>query len=984
VKLTHFGTSNTANHGDNPAKKQALFSRSVPDDLQGARLPGFQCGFQNFDTLGVAALLGFFDVILDKYQGMLSTIANSGLPLTDIFQKDVDEVAARRKDIAAILQQLEKDYEATAIKAGQAIDSIDHSNLITNIVDVFSQAGAALEKMGDKSADVAQAQGDIRDNTREQKADQEDINRILEARRNILADILDQNAGIQLQIDSIGADEREIAYKVLQANIAVIDRRLALLREEKIIVEQINALGQREVTQGKEIVDAYEDQKRLLAELTALRFETPGEAFSRFAKMGIDATKYLIKAAKEAKAALGSMSEADFSKLGASVSASLKSAASSLWATLKDPKALADIAGSLIDVAVEFGSTISDVLFTAFDTVSSAIGGAKDFILQFDKEALDLLKNLPKMLTDALSRMPEILRQMAMTFKDGIKAVMDALPAVIREIVKAMPEIIDAFTEGLNILIEALPGIIDQLLDALPGIVARILDKLPEMITKISEAIPQIAASLFETIPDLFIAIVERLPAIVQSLISGLIGSIAEVAIAFVDEFVTKGGAYRMAEALVKAIIQLVPAIVIGILQGLSRAIGSIFNGFKMPDLDIKPFEKAVDRIVDKVSRAAGQVAEELFGFVDLPSAGQRVGQGVEDIPQLIGDLMFKAGNEIRGLWDQFLDLLKAAWMWIWDNILEPIYELIVSAWRWVWDNVIEPIWNIVVGAFNWVLENVLQPIWNIIVDAFKWVWDNVIKPIWNLITSVFQWVWDKIFQPINSMFVGTFNWIKTNIFDPINSMIVGTFYWIRDTIFAPINSLFVGTFYWIRDTIFKPINSMIVGTFYWIKDIFDSINSVFVGTFNWLKDNIFGPFIDAINSIGNIGGGGGGILSGLGLASGGMVPNRVQNFATGGNVSSGTDTVPAMLTPGEFVFRKSAVDSFGAGNLSYMNSTGQMPSGGGGNTNVVNIDQGAITIIQSPGEDQAALADRVIQEIQFRSAVNGQYIVAEAGVRRI
>jgi TP901 family phage tail tape measure protein len=43
-------------------------------------------------------------------------------------------------------------------------------------------------------------------------------------------------------------------------------------------------------------------------------------------------------------------------------------------------------------------------------------------------------------------------------------------------------------------------------------------------------------------------------------------------------------------------------------------------------------------------------------------------------------------------------------------------------------------------------------------------------------------------------------------------------------------------------------------------------------------------------------------------LSMGGLVP---KYFANGG-LSKGTDTVPAMLTPGEFVMRKSAVDKFG------------------------------------------------------------------------
>jgi TP901 family phage tail tape measure protein len=52
-------------------------------------------------------------------------------------------------------------------------------------------------------------------------------------------------------------------------------------------------------------------------------------------------------------------------------------------------------------------------------------------------------------------------------------------------------------------------------------------------------------------------------------------------------------------------------------------------------------------------------------------------------------------------------------------------------------------------------------------------------------------------------------------------------------------------------------------------------------------------------------------------LAYGGMV--RAMN--TGGFISRGTDTVPAMLTPGEFVVRKYAVDNFGVDNLKSINN---------------------------------------------------------------
>ena len=57
------------------------------------------------------------------------------------------------------------------------------------------------------------------------------------------------------------------------------------------------------------------------------------------------------------------------------------------------------------------------------------------------------------------------------------------------------------------------------------------------------------------------------------------------------------------------------------------------------------------------------------------------------------------------------------------------------------------------------------------------------------------------------------------------------------------------------------------------------------------------------------IGGKGGGAKGLLGFNAGGFVPG-----------SGNSDTVPAMLTPGEFVIRKSAAQAFGAENLQAIN----------------------------------------------------------------
>tara|TARA_R100000808_G_scaffold24175_1_gene55026 strand:- start:463 stop:678 length:216 start_codon:yes stop_codon:yes gene_type:complete len=55
---------------------------------------------------------------------------------------------------------------------------------------------------------------------------------------------------------------------------------------------------------------------------------------------------------------------------------------------------------------------------------------------------------------------------------------------------------------------------------------------------------------------------------------------------------------------------------------------------------------------------------------------------------------------------------------------------------------------------------------------------------------------------------------------------------------------------------------------------------------------------------------------------------SKLQYKEFGGTIFKprGTDTVPAMLTPGEYVLNAEAVESIGVDNLEYMNETGSLP----------------------------------------------------------
>jgi len=103
--------------------------------------------------------------------------------------------------------------------------------------------------------------------------------------------------------------------------------------------------------------------------------------------------------------------------------------------------------------------------------------------------------------------------------------------------------------------------------------------------------------------------------------------------------------------------------------------------------------------------------------------------------------------------------------------------------------------------------------------------------------------------------------------------------------------------------------------------------------------------------------------------ADGGRIAGR------GFGVSRGSDTVPAMLTPGEFVVRKSAVDKFGAGLFSQLNRginplAGMTPTAGGsGGGLTIN---GGITVQSAPGERAETSLPRALRRAAFLAGVNG------------
>ena len=98
--------------------------------------------------------------------------------------------------------------------------------------------------------------------------------------------------------------------------------------------------------------------------------------------------------------------------------------------------------------------------------------------------------------------------------------------------------------------------------------------------------------------------------------------------------------------------------------------------------------------------------------------------------------------------------------------------------------------------------------------------------------------------------------------------------------------------------------------------------------------------------------------------ATGGLIGRHgVLNMAAGGQVNALRDRVPAMLEPGEFVMRRPAAKSIGAGNLSRMNATG---AAGMGNVQFNIVNEGSPKEAEQQGQPKFD-ADKIVVDVVMR-----------------
>lgn len=193
-----------------------------------------------------------------------------------------------------------------------------------------------------------------------------------------------------------------------------------------------------------------------------------------------------------------------------------------------------------------------------------------------------------------------------------------------------------------------------------------------------------------------------------------------------------------------------------------------------------------------------------------------------------------------QDLWAGFTSVMGAAFTWLWETVLKPVFDAIGAIFTWLWDNIIYPI---VVGImlyiglwaaiFTWLWETVLSPIFGFIGAVFGWLWDTVIGPIINYIVFAVQ-VWGAIFD-----------WLWSNAISPALSAIGAGFQWVYDNVIAPVAG-FIGSA--IR-TVGNTVSSVFGGIAGFIGSAFQSVLSVVRAPLNAIIGLVNGA-IGGLNSL--------------------------------------------------------------------------------------------------------------------------------------
>ncbi|MFI5687906.1 hypothetical protein [Streptomyces sp. NPDC051636] len=546
---------------------------------------------------------------------------------------------------------------------------------------------------------------------------------------------------------------------------------------------------------------------------------------------------------------------------------------------------------------------ISIAAAPAFKRVTTATGGVFDRISkQIDTAAKNgHLEKIIDQALDVATQFGHLIGDIFGTLGNVMKAAGDAggdalggLGAAFKELrrITAMPEVQKALTEIFK-AINAIAKLFATTLGAAIEAVLPVLAALAPVVKDLAEKFGPVLAQLAETLGKALMPIVDALLPVVSDIGSVIVG-LAQAVMPLLQPI----------GHLIAAIITAVAPVLSAVMDALVPLVATLAQGLAPVVQALVPAVQLVGQLLAALAPLFPTLIQALVPLI--PPVAQLVVSLLNLAMQVITPLM----PLIVGLAQLLTGVLAGA-----IGILVPVITTVIG-WLTALADGAKKVVGWIVDGFQWLYDvlvghSIIPDLVKAIIGWFTILWTKTkelfgalkrwVVDTWNSLWGSVRSKWDSFWGGLKSSVSGSWKWFKDSVSN-LKSSITGTW-----------NSLWNGA----RDkmsSIFGTIRGKISDFKSAMKTAFSTLRDSLGTIWDGIKSKIASPVRFVVNTVYNNG------IRKMWNSIAGKISSKITlpqiklGFNRGGVVpgSGNTDTVPAMLTPGERILSKQQVAQLG------------------------------------------------------------------------
>lgn len=653
-------------------------------------------------------------------------------------------------------------------------------------------------------------------------------------------------------------------------------------------------------------------------------FNTQAEAFAKLDQTARN-QKWTAEAVADLKAYNSELQKTGI--IGDEVAAAGQAQLGTFGLTSQSVKTLTPALNDLMAATSGYGTTTENATQMANllgKVMTGNAGALTRYGVTLDENQKKILKNGTE--AQRAATLVEVLKQNYGGFNEALAQTPQGKVTQLKNAIGDLKESFGAFLAGkgdINDFFNNLDTVLDMTINAIVEFSPQIIDGVSTLISRVSEKLPELIQQLLPVITQLMIslgtAMIESAPVFIDCAVQIIIA----LANAFIDNFPI------IVEALAKAAPQLIGpllAILAGkaAFGGIKHIFSNIFSKGTVSELSAGA-TKVFDGIGNAATTALKSLKEVLVAGVEalvepIKTALKGIGEAIAgffkafaDPAILLGAVMFAAaagaialailmiGGAIGAIMPVLTDFLN--------NIIMPIAQFIVDTVLTLLDALTEAIIKLTNGA--------VIPLGEFLRDTFI----SIIEAVADVITKLTQGALIPLINTLSGAFMNIVNTVTDAIIRLTQSALIPLVNTIGGTVIGIINSL--------GDTIRGIIDSALNGLVRIIEAISDGFTKLGWAIRNAL-DGVSGvlyAFASVITAISSA------LVAIVSLVTGRSInygAGYAHLFAEGGRVvgpgTSTSDSIPAMLSNGEYVIKASSAKAIGYDNLDNMNESGLIP----------------------------------------------------------